>query len=44
VHDVNVVDHVLAVLFERDLFFANSGVFRRDIYTLVKKYPTPSTS
>jgi MFS superfamily sulfate permease-like transporter len=39
VHDVNVVDHVLAVLFERDLFFANSGVFRRDIYTLVKKYP-----
>jgi SulP family sulfate permease len=39
VHDVNVVDHVLAVLFERDLFFANAGVFRRDIYTLVKKYP-----
>jgi len=39
VHDVHVVDHVLAVLFERDLFFANAGVFRRDIYTLVKKYP-----
>jgi len=34
VHDVHVVDHVLAVLFERDLFFANAGVFRRDIYTL----------
>jgi MFS superfamily sulfate permease-like transporter len=39
VHDVHLVAQVLAVLFERDLFFANTGVFRRDLYSMVKKYP-----
>jgi MFS superfamily sulfate permease-like transporter len=38
VHHVKGVDHVLALLFERDLFFANAGVFRRELYDLLKKY------
>ncbi len=37
--DVELVADALVVLFERDLFFANSGVFRREIYELLKKYP-----
>jgi len=39
VRDVHLVAKVLAVLFERDLFFANTGVFRRGLYGLLKKYP-----
>ena len=36
---VHRVDHVLAVLFDEDLFFANAGVFRRELHDLVRKYP-----
>jgi MFS superfamily sulfate permease-like transporter len=39
VHDVHLVDNVTALIFERDLFFANSGVFRRELYDLLKEYP-----
>jgi MFS superfamily sulfate permease-like transporter len=39
VRDVHVVPQVLAVLFERDLFFANVGVFRRELYAALRKYP-----
>jgi MFS superfamily sulfate permease-like transporter len=39
VHDVQLVANVLALLFERDLFFANADVFRRELYDLLKKYP-----
>jgi len=37
--DVASVDHVLAVLFDNDIFFANSGVFRREAHQLMKTYP-----
>ncbi len=30
---------VLAVLFDEDLFFANAGVFRRELHELLVKYP-----
>jgi MFS superfamily sulfate permease-like transporter len=36
---VDRVDHVLALLFDEDLFFANAGVFRREIHDLMRKYP-----
>ena len=39
VRDVHVVPHVLALLFERDLFFANVGVFRRQLYAALRNYP-----
>jgi MFS superfamily sulfate permease-like transporter len=39
VKGVEMVDHILALLFQRDLFFANSGVFRRELYKYVTKYP-----
>jgi MFS superfamily sulfate permease-like transporter len=39
VHDVHLVAGVTALLFERDLFFANAGVFRRELYDALKRYP-----
>jgi MFS superfamily sulfate permease-like transporter len=39
VHDVHLVAGVTALLFKRDLFFANAGVFRRELYDALKKYP-----
>jgi SulP family sulfate permease len=39
-HDVNRVDHILAVLFDQDMFFANAGVFRREMHDMLKKYPS----
>jgi len=38
-HAVERVDHILAVLFDQDLFFANANVFRRELHGLLKKYP-----
>jgi MFS superfamily sulfate permease-like transporter len=37
--DVHRVDHVLAVLFDEDLYFANAGVFRRELYDLLAREP-----
>jgi MFS superfamily sulfate permease-like transporter len=37
---VDRVDHVLALLFDEDLFFANAGVFRRQMHDMMRKYPT----
>ncbi len=37
--NVDAVDHVLATLFDNDLFFANAGVFRREVHQLLVKYP-----
>ena len=39
VHGVEQVDHILAVLFDKSLFFANAGVFRRQIHEHLTKYP-----
>jgi MFS superfamily sulfate permease-like transporter len=36
---VSMIDHTLVVIFDNDLFFANAGVFRRDIHQLLEKYP-----
>jgi SulP family sulfate permease len=36
---VERVDHILAVLFDEDLFFANAGVFRRELHDMMRKYP-----
>ena len=36
---VERVDHILAVLFDEDIFFANAGVFRRELHDLLVKYP-----
>lgn len=36
---VERVDHVLALLFDEDLFFANAGVFRRELHDVMRKYP-----
>jgi MFS superfamily sulfate permease-like transporter len=33
------VDCVLTVLFDNELFFANAGVFRRELHELLAKYP-----
>jgi MFS superfamily sulfate permease-like transporter len=38
-HHVDHVDHVLVVMFDEDLFFANAGVFRRELHTVMQKYP-----
>ncbi len=38
-HAVTRVDHILAVLFNEELFFANAGVFRREMHDLLAKYP-----
>ena len=37
---VSMVDHVLVVLFDNDIFFANAGVFRREVHQILKTYPT----
>jgi sulfate permease, SulP family len=36
---VERVDHVLALLFDEDLFFANAGVFRKQFHDMMRKYP-----
>jgi MFS superfamily sulfate permease-like transporter len=36
---VDSVDHTLVVLFDNDIFFANAGVFRRELHELMVKYP-----
>jgi SulP family sulfate permease len=38
-HAVERVDHILAVLFDKNLFFANADGFRREIHQLMVKYP-----
>lgn len=38
-HAVERVDHLLVVLFDHELFFANAGVFRRLLHQMLKKYP-----
>jgi SulP family sulfate permease len=37
--DVDPVDHALVVLFDNDIFFANAGVFRRDVHQLLVSRP-----
>jgi MFS superfamily sulfate permease-like transporter len=37
--DVAMVDHVLVVFFDNDIFFANAGVFRREVHDMLQKYP-----
>ncbi len=37
--DVQSVGHVLVVLFDNELFFANAGVFRRELHELMAKHP-----
>jgi sulfate permease, SulP family len=37
--DVAMVDHVLVVLFDNDIFFANAGVFRRQVHQILQEYP-----
>jgi MFS superfamily sulfate permease-like transporter len=37
--DVESVDHALVVLFDNDLFFANAGVFRREVHELMATQP-----
>lgn len=39
-HAVAHVDHVLAVFFGEALYFANAGVFRRELHDLLAKNPT----
>ena len=36
---VERVDHVLAVLFDKNLYFVNAGVFRRELHELMARYP-----
>ncbi len=38
-HHVDHVDHVLVVMFDEDIFFANAGVFRRELHVVMQKYP-----
>jgi len=38
-HAVERVDNILAVLFDKNLFFANAGVFRRQLHEMIVKYP-----
>jgi sulfate permease, SulP family len=38
-HDVERVEHVLAVIFTADIYFANAGVFRRDLHDIMVKRP-----
>ncbi len=33
------VDHTTVVLFDNDLFFANAGIFRREVHDVLAKYP-----
>jgi SulP family sulfate permease len=36
---VERVDHILALLFGEELFFANAGIFRREMHDLLAKQP-----
>jgi MFS superfamily sulfate permease-like transporter len=36
---VERVDHVLALFFDEDLFFANAGVFRRELHDVMRQRP-----
>jgi SulP family sulfate permease len=36
---VTTVDHALVVLFDNDLFFANAGIFRREVHDVLAKFP-----
>jgi sulfate permease, SulP family len=36
---VHMVNHTLVALFDNDLFFANAGVFRKEMHLLLEKYP-----
>jgi len=36
---VDRVDHILAILFDQDIYFANAGVFRTKLHELLSKYP-----
>jgi MFS superfamily sulfate permease-like transporter len=36
---VERVDHILALLFGEELFFANAGIFRREIHEYLAKFP-----
>lgn len=38
-HAVEKVDHILAVFFDEDLFYANAGVFRRELHDHLKANP-----
>jgi MFS superfamily sulfate permease-like transporter len=38
-HAVEHVDHILALFFDEDLFYANVGVFRRELHDHIKKNP-----
>ena len=38
-HAVEHVDHILAVFFDEDLFYANAGVFRRELHQHIKGNP-----
>ena len=37
--DVKEVDHVVAILFNEDIYFANAGVFRRELHDLLAHHP-----
>jgi SulP family sulfate permease len=37
--DVAMVEDVLVILFDNDIFFANAGVFRRQVHQTLKSYP-----
>ena len=38
-HDVDRVAHILVVIFTADIYFANAGVFRRDLHDIMVKRP-----
>ncbi len=42
VHGVERRNHVLAVLFDEALYFANAGVFRREMHDLLAQHPNTS--
>jgi MFS superfamily sulfate permease-like transporter len=37
--EVTHVDHLLVLLFDRELFFANSGIFRRELHAALQRHP-----
>ncbi|MGC1418914.1 MAG: SulP family inorganic anion transporter [Acidimicrobiales bacterium] len=37
--DVERVDHLLVIIFTADIYFANAGVFRRDLYEFLAQQP-----
>jgi SulP family sulfate permease len=36
---VELVDHILAILFGEEIFFANAGIFRREMHDHLAKHP-----